>query len=663
MVRGTNTLSVEKTKTKIALTGFAIAGLYWVVAALTESLLLHNRILSTCMFRPGLHVTAERAIVISILIPVVVVLQIRMFSRVTSMLKESSHRLRIISRIASVFVSFEGNEAYGHALKVVLDATGSAHGVLGYIEENGNLVCVSLTDHTLKRGEVQTKEFVVERDSWSGLSGRALREKRTFYSNASPEVPEGHVAVTRSLVTPIVYKDNVIGHLLIANKPADYNQNDIQLIEAIAEHLASILHARLIADDQRRACNKALEGLREAEERWRSLTDNTDDFIAVLDRSDRVRYVNKTIGTGTTLDAIGHSVYEFAANDSHELIRKSLEAAYETGKSQTFEASLKMARDTTYANGHPPWFSTKIVPMKADGKVCGAILIATNITDRKRVEELTLSNEQLEQANLKLMQFDKMKSEFLSNVSHEMRTPLASIRAYSESLIEYDSIPREQQESFLRIIVEQSERLTTVLDDLLDLARIEAGQLKLTLDPIEVGRVASAALESVKPLAEDKGIEIRLAADAMDSKVVADEQRFVQILVNLLNNAVKFTGPRGLITVSCEPVADPTGTQAEGDTDCSFLRTTVSDSGEGIPPEEVAHIFDKFKQVDKKSKGKKGGTGLGLAICKELVERMGGQIWVESTLGEGSCFHFTLPLQTEPHTEDQAPVVHSESRI
>jgi signal transduction histidine kinase len=514
-----NVLMRRRHRNKIVLTGLAIGALYWLAESCVETLLFSQSGFLAALLKPGVREVAQRAIVLSILVPVAMLLQVRMFGRVTGLLKEYGKRMAIVSRVGSAFVSFEDDEAYAHALQAVLDATSSKHGVLGYIGRTGDLVCASMTKDVWRQCDVPSKEITFKSDAWAGLWGRALREERTLYSNAPSRVPAGHIPVSRNLATPIVHKGGVIGLLHVANKPSDYDGKDVALLEAVAEHIAPILHARLTADAQREACRMA-------------------------------------------------------------------------------EAELgKLAR----------------------------------------------SNTELERTNLKLIEFDRMKSDFLSNVSHELRTPLASVRAYSESLLEYD-LPKEQSESFVRVILEQSDRLTSVLDDLLDLAKIEAGELKLSLEPLGLAEAADAAVGSVRPLADKKQIQLGLGAPGVDLVVTADEQRLVQVLVNLLNNAIKFTGPGGRVTLSFTPALDASGTPVPAGAIAAYMRVTVADSGEGIPPEELGRVFDKFKQVADKTKGKRGGTGLGLAICRELVALMGGEIWVESVVGKGSSFHFTMPL-------------------
>jgi signal transduction histidine kinase len=290
----------------------------------------------------------------------------------------------------------------------------------------------------------------------------------------------------------------------------------------------------------------------------------------------------------------------------------------------------------------------------------GFVCVAQDSTERRRAqqelarqaEELARSNAQLEHANVRLTQVDSMKSEFLSNVSHELRTPLSSIKAYAETLIDHASIPQEKRSGFTRIIVEQADRLTLIIDDLLDLAKIEAGKLTLSLFPVRIDEIFETAAKSLTPLTEKKEIGLDIEYPPELTFVIADEQRLVQVLINLINNASKFTEPRGTIGLSCVLVADCAGGTVSPGGQPACARITVSDTGSGIPPAELGRIFDKFKQVEDKVRGKPKGTGLGLAICRELVEKMGGRIWAESVVGKGSDFHFTLPLAREAKTRD-----------
>ena len=301
------------------------------------------------------------------------------------------------------------------------------------------------------------------------------------------------------------------------------------------------------------------------------------------------------------------------------------------------------------------------------GEAGGAVWVGQDITERRRAEEaltrqaetLAVANASLARANAQLQQLDRLKSDFISNVSHELRTPLTAIRAYAETLQAHESLTGPQRDSFLGIIVEQTDRLTNVIEDLLDISRIEAGKLRITLEPVSIQDAIDSAMENVLPLGKKKGVRVNAEPLPEERVVMADEHRLIQVLVNLLNNAVKFTGEGGVVTLSSTAQeARDTATEVSrasekggGQDDRPgagpgprYLRVTVSDNGIGIPPGELVRIFDRFRQVEDGARGKPSGTGLGLSICRELVSRMGGSIWAESEEGAGSRFHFTLPL-------------------
>jgi len=390
----------------------------------------------------------------------------------------------------------------------------------------------------------------------------------------------------------------------------------------------------------------------------RSMTDT----LVVTDPEGRIRTANRA-----TLDLLEYS--------EQELIGKPLCILFKEDRlNETEIAGLKNGIgvsnvEKTYvsAGGRriPVLFSSSVM-LDQNGQTQGIVYVAQDITKRRlaeeqlalQAEELARSNVQLEQANAELMKLDHMKSDFVSNVSHELRTPLTAVKAYSETLLEYNSLSEEQRESFVKVILEQTNRLATLVDDLLDLSKIEAGELKMELEPINVDGAIATAMRSVGPGAQKEGIEINVCPSQEGSYVLADGNRLVQILVNLLNNSVKFTGQDGRIDVISVPVADSTGSSMRDEEKPAYLRITISDNGIGIAAEELDRVFDKFKQVAEKTRGKPAGTGLGLTICRSLVQAMGGRIWVESTVGKGCRFHFTLPLAHAPEPERDGLKVH-----
>jgi signal transduction histidine kinase len=247
-----------------------------------------------------------------------------------------------------------------------------------------------------------------------------------------------------------------------------------------------------------------------------------------------------------------------------------------------------------------------------------------------RTAELTASNRELELRNLEIERANRLKSEFLARMSHELRTPMNAIVGFSDLLAEETDRPlTPTHRRFVGHIREGARHLLTLINDVLDLSKIEAGRVELSPVEFRASEAVSEVLSVVMPLAEVKRLDIRSKVE-MEVLVYADRTRFKQVLYNLLSNAVKFTPESGSVWIEAG---------REGD----LWSFTVGDTGVGIPPEEHVAIFEEFHQVGTTTRGVKEGTGLGLAITRRLVELHGGGIRVESEPGKGSRFTFTLP--------------------
>jgi signal transduction histidine kinase len=249
-------------------------------------------------------------------------------------------------------------------------------------------------------------------------------------------------------------------------------------------------------------------------------------------------------------------------------------------------------------------------------------------------EKVALRTAELEKANARLRELDRLKSDFLSTVSHELRTPLTSIRSFSEILLRYDVDDAEQRKKFVSVIHNEAERLTRMINDLLDLSKIEAGRLDLHLEPMKLEPVFSRALAATHPLFAEKSIKASGEVAAGLLPVNADADWLHQVLTNLLSNAVKFSPTGGTIRLSAR--------QKDG-----FALISVADEGPGISPDRLEQVFERFQQARDPQKSHPLGTGLGLTISREIVEKMRGKIWVESELGGGAVFSFTIPLAEE----------------
>jgi signal transduction histidine kinase len=253
---------------------------------------------------------------------------------------------------------------------------------------------------------------------------------------------------------------------------------------------------------------------------------------------------------------------------------------------------------------------------------------ALAIQNARLFREIADKSRQLEAAS-------RHKSEFLANMSHELRTPLNAILGFSEVLAErmFGEV-NEKQAEYLQDILSSGRHLLSLINDILDLSKVEAGRLELELDRFHLPTALDNALTLVRERATRHGIRLTQTVDPRVADIVADERKVKQILLNLLSNAVKFTPEGGRVGL--------TATVADG-----VLTIAVSDSGIGIAPEDQAAIFEEFRQVGREDARKQEGTGLGLTLAKKFVELHGGRIWVESKVGQGSTFSFTLPVRLD----------------
>ncbi|GAB4520103.1 MAG: hypothetical protein Tsb0020_38700 [Haliangiales bacterium] len=259
--------------------------------------------------------------------------------------------------------------------------------------------------------------------------------------------------------------------------------------------------------------------------------------------------------------------------------------------------------------------------------------------------ELEAKNERLEQAVDHMQEVDRLKSSFLATVSHELRTPLTSVIGYAEMLHEglAGAVNAEQRE-YLQTILGKADQLLQLITSLLEASILESGPVPMQREPIVVRDMVERVLSGLGPRARSR----RIASREIDPDLppaLGDARKIRQVLSHLVANAVKFTADGGQIAISAAvgPLA-----RAGAEDAPQGLRITVADSGIGIPPEQQEHIFEPFFQVDSSSTRKYGGTGLGLTLAKSYIEANGGHIWVESTLGQGSMFTFSVPIAPAP---------------
>lgn len=262
-------------------------------------------------------------------------------------------------------------------------------------------------------------------------------------------------------------------------------------------------------------------------------------------------------------------------------------------------------------------FSYNIKKIKEEHNFTGTLIVLRNLKETKELNELK--------------RIDKLKDEFVSMVSHELRTPLTSIKAYAETLMDMAE-EGGIEHNFLSIINEESERLNRLINDILDLSKIEAGKMEFIYERNDINEVVEKAVKNMKSYAETKRIKIEQVLDYNADKILFDKDRILQVLLNLINNAIKFTNEGDTLFIRTQEY------------DEKYVSIEIEDHGLGVSKENLESIFEKFKQAQNILTRNVGGTGLGLPICKKIVEEHYGKIWVESEKNQKTVFKVLLPI-------------------
>ncbi|MDB9313491.1 PAS domain S-box protein [Spirulina sp. CS-785/01] len=380
---------------------------------------------------------------------------------------------------------------------------------------------------------------------------------------------------------------------------------------------------------------KALETqLRDSEQFLRDLLDSLETFVGVMTTD------------GILIEA-NRSPLEAAGIQREEVLGKSFDQTYWWGYSEEAPARIRESIENAL-QGQRVRFDIPVQVKQQEqiiidfaltpiyntqGQIRYLIPSGIDISDRKAMET------QLRQTNAELQRATRLKDEFLANMSHELRTPLNAILGLSEALQEgiYGSLTFQQQDS-LKTIEQSGQHLLQLINDVLDLAKIEAGKMELHLHPVEIATLCHGSFTFIKPLATRKKIQLEQNLDPHTLQIQADELRLRQALLNLLSNAVKFTPEGGKVTLN-----------VQGHPETKTLSFQVIDTGIGIASQDCDRLFDSFVQIDSSFNRHYAGTGLGLALVKRIAEIHQGTIRVTSELGQGSCFTLTLPWQPEQY--------------
>ncbi len=381
----------------------------------------------------------------------------------------------------------------------------------------------------------------------------------------------------------------------------------------------------------------------ESERKFTQILDSGNIVSLLLNKDATIKYCNSYFLriTGYTMDeVIGKNWFKiFIPNDINDEISQIFSDSINSNKIVENYENLILTKNKERL--YISWYNTHL--HSDSNEITGVACIGVNITNNKVYEtKLEEKNKEYEQINRKLIEAkekaeesDRLKSAFLANMSHEIRTPMNGILGFS-NLLQEPNLSGKKQQKYIQLIEKSGARMLNLINDIIDISKIESGQMSLSISKIDVNDNLDYTYNLFKPEAEMKELKLSLKSKLLSNEttILTDKEKIFAILTNLVKNAIKYTD-EGTIEFGCEKKS-------------GYLEFFVKDTGIGISKDKQKAIFERFVQADIEDKMARQGAGLGLSISKAYVELLGGKIWVESEKGIGSTFYFTLPYTTEP---------------
>jgi len=523
----------------------------------------------------------------------------------TRQVQDEKSRLEALHAITSELSStLDLDEILLKTVDLASTATGRSSGMV-FLRDlaSGHLVCRAMMDEgqTLRLGR-QSVSLSEVPALWRVLEDRRpLRIDDVEHDPRKAELPLLPLGTRSVAAVPLVSAEEVVGVLLLAHpEPGFFDEDQMRLLMTLGGEVATAIHnAELYSyiNDQALRLAEMLTLQQEEASKVRAILQSITDGVLVVDREGKILLVNPAVEAMLGIP------------------REELEGKATRDLPGLFLAGGVFAQANQRVQLPERELAVYSAPVVTDaGEMLGTVYVLRDIT--REVEA------------------DRAKSEFISTVSHELRTPLTSIKGYVDLLLlgsVGDLSP--MQRNFLEVVRSNANRLVELINDLLDISRIETGKITLNREPVSLYELVEEVVDSARTEIERKQLQLEIDVPPDLPLVQADRRRVLQVLNNLVSNAYKYTREGGRISIAARCVD-------------GFLQIDVSDTGVGISPEDQQRLFTRFFRADNPMRDEVGGTGLGLAISKSFVEMHGGRIWVKSELNVGSTFSFTLPLES-----------------